>query len=232
MPQYLVILEKLIDLLIENIKDKIHSIYIYGSVGRGTAIWGESDIDLTIVLYSKLNEVEVNKLNDAKNNFLLENKDIPKIDFDIVVLGDVLKTENFYYWGFWIKHICACIYGDDLATRFPKMKPNKITCIMLNQDISDTLIEYKTKITTGDFDSTILISVLKRILRAAYCLVSHIDKSWAVKIQDICYILKHYFPDEYKFKEIEFLLEDTSNISYIKVLEIIDYFSIWFKDID
>ena len=43
MPQYLVILEELIDLLIENIKDKIHSIYIYGSV-HGELLFGVNQI--------------------------------------------------------------------------------------------------------------------------------------------------------------------------------------------
>ncbi|MGL4106785.1 hypothetical protein [Clostridium sp. LP20] len=48
-----------------------------------------------------------------------------KVDFDIGVICDVLNPENLFCWGFWIKHICDCLYGEDLSVKFPRMKPNK-----------------------------------------------------------------------------------------------------------
>ena len=43
-------LDEIIDILRRCIGDKLHSIYLYGSVGRGEAILSSSDIDLSVIL--------------------------------------------------------------------------------------------------------------------------------------------------------------------------------------
>ncbi len=226
---YLSILEELIQLLKQDLNDKLHSIYVYGSVGRGEAIWGKSDIDLSIVLNLQLTREELEKLNNHKNKFLEENKMVPKIDFDIGTLNDVLKEENLHYWGFWIKHICTCIYGEDLSINFPKMKPNRSICQSLNQDIISSLINYKDNITKNEVDSNMLISALKRIIRGAYCLVAVIDKSWITKIDDIIIVLNYYFPSETSFKDIDLMLKGKEEVTSKQVLKLIDYFIPWFN---
>lgn len=226
---YLSILEELIKLLKQDLNDKLHSIYVYGSVGRGEAILGKSDIDLTIVLNSQPTDEELEKLNNHKNKFLEENRIIHKIDFDIGTLNDVLKEENLYYWGFWIKHICTCIYGEDLSINFPKMKPDIKICQSLNQDVISSLINYKNNIIKNEADSNILISALKRIIRGAYCLVSVMDKSWITKIDDMIIVLNYYFPSETSFKEMDLMLKNKEEITSKQVLKLIDYFITWFN---
>ncbi|WP_315115612.1 nucleotidyltransferase domain-containing protein [uncultured Clostridium sp.] len=226
---YLLILEELIQLLKQDLNDKLHSIYVYGSVGRGEAILGKSDIDLSIVLNLQLTRQELEKLNNHKNEFLEENKMVPKIDFDIGTLNDVLKEENLYYWGFWIKHICTCIYGEDLSINFPKMKPNRSICQSLNQDVISSLINYKDNIIKNEVDSNMLISALKRIIRGAYCLVAVIDKSWITKIEDIIIVLNYYFPSETSFKDIDLMLKGKEEVTSKQVLKLIDYFIPWFN---
>lgn len=226
---YLSILEELIQLLKQDLNDKLHSIYVYGSVGRGEAIWGKSDIDLSIVLNLQLTREELEKLNNHKNRFVKENKMVPKIDFDIGTLNDVLKEENLYYWGFWIKHICTCIYGEDLSINFPKMKPNRSICQSLNQDVISSLTNYKDDIIKNEVDSNMLISALKRIIRGAYCLVAVIDKSWITKIEDIIIVLNYYFPSETSFKDIDLMLTGKEEVTSKQVLRFIDYFIPWFN---
>lgn len=225
---YLLILEELTQLLKKDLNNKLHSIYVYGSVGRGEAILGKSDIDLSIVLNSQLTCEELEKLNNNKNEFLEENKMVPKIDFDIGTLNDVLKEGNLYYWGFWIKHICTCIYGEDLSINFPKMKPNRSICQSLNQDVISSLINYRDNIIKNEVDSNMLISALKRIIRGAYCLVAVIDKSWIRKIEDIIIVLNYYFPSETSFKDIGLMLKENEEVTSKQVLKLIDYFIPWF----
>ena len=227
---YLLLLNKLTEILKQCTDDKLHSIYVYGSVARGEEVLGKSDIDLSIILTSPLTSTEIKILNKEKIKFINANHHIvPKVDFDIGILDEVLKKDNLYYWGFWIKHICTCIYGEDLSVNFPRMKPNINICKSLNQDIVDTLKNYRKQIVEGDFDDGILITVLKRIIRGAYCLVSVEDESWSINIQENLVILNHYFPKEESFKKIRLILRGEENLIHTEILEYIDYFTIWFN---
>ncbi len=227
---YLLLLNQLTEILKQCTGDKLHSIYVYGSVGRGEEIPGKSDIDLSIILTSPLTSTEIKILNKEKIKFINANHHIvPKVDFDIGILDEVLKKDNLYYWGFWIKHICTCIYGEDLSIHFPRMKPNINICKSLNQDIVDTLKNYKKQIIEEDFDDGIFITVLKRIIRGAYCLVSVKDESWSINIQENLVILNHYYPNEESFKKIRLILRGEKSLIHTEILDYIDYFTIWFN---
>lgn len=111
-------LNKIIDILGRCAGDKLHSIYLYGSVGRGEAMLGSSDIDLSVILTSPLTALENKILQQETRKFIYDNHNIPKVDYDIGILDEVNDNKNLYSWGFWLKHICTCIYGDDLSIQF------------------------------------------------------------------------------------------------------------------
>lgn len=227
---YKKLLEEILDILKKCIGDKLHSVYIYGSVGRGEAVLGSSDIDLSVILTSPLTTLESTILNKQTMDFICSKTIIPKVDYDIGILDEACRDKNLYFWGFWLKHICTCIYGENLSIRFRKMKPNINICKSLNEDLIDTLNSYRKSIVEGDFDSNTLISVLKRIVRGAYCLVSVRDNSWSINIQENLAIIKHYFPGGEFFGKVEQAFLNKESISHSEVLYYIDYFTIWFKN--
>ena len=227
--EYKLLIEQLIEILKYNIGDNLHSIYVYGSVGRGEGVLGKSDIDLCVVINKPLNEIKLNNLRKDREGFLDKNKNVPKVDFDIGVISDVLNLENVYYWGFWIKHICDCLYGKDLSSKFPKMKPNINKCKSVNEDTIETFLDYIELVVKDNLDDYIFKSILKRIIRGAYCLVSVEDKSWAISVEDILSILHHYLPEESKLEEIRLIFKDKKEISSKIILDIIEYFILWFK---
>lgn len=227
---YTPVLDHLIEVLKKILGDKLHSVYIYGSVGTGDAVLGKSDIDLTVILNGRITENQNISLKSEAENILEKFKYIPKIDFDIGTVGEVLDFNNRYEWGFWIKHMCGCIYGYDLANKFPKMMPCEEIGIAMNKNLLKDLNDYRERINGGNSEEMSYISALKRIIRGAYCVVSNIDKSWAVKKEDIFEILKHYFPEESEFYGIQLLLMGKENIESKEIIRIIDYFTAWFQE--
>lgn len=223
-------LEKIIDILRSCSDDKLHSIYLYGSVGRGEAVLGSSDIDLSVILTSPLTSFETEVLQKETRDFIRDNSDIPKVDYDMGILEDVIKNENLYFWGFWLKHICTCIYGDDLSIEIPKMKPNTNISKSLNTDIIITLKDYKKDIIEGNFDNSTLLSALKRIVRGVYCLISVVDNSWSTNIKENLAIAQYYFPEEGFLKKIDNIFNNIENVSSGEVLECINYFIVWFEN--
>lgn len=93
--------QPLIDTFIESIQkhvSEIHSIYMCGSIPKGTAIPYESDADFTVVL--KINPTDFDK--ESIRNLTVETHKkfniVTKIDVPICTVQDVLS--NPYDWGF------------------------------------------------------------------------------------------------------------------------------------
>lgn len=227
---YLGLLSQVVDILKRCARTKLHSVYIYGSVGRGEAVLGTSDIDLSVILTSPFSPQEMARLDEETKMFISDNPIVPKIDYDIGITADVFKENSQYYWGFWLRHVCTCIYGEDLSVQFPKMKPNVHICKALNQDLIDTLTNYRDAILEKEADHATLLSILKRIVRGAYCYVAERDKSWSTNIQENLIILQHYFPREEYFKEIEYVFLHQKVPTLDEVLKYINYFIIWFSE--
>ncbi|MDU2490087.1 MAG: nucleotidyltransferase domain-containing protein [Clostridium celatum] len=223
-------LDEIIYILRRCIGNKLHSIYLYGSVGRGEAILASSDIDLSVILKSPLTSLENKILQQETRKFICNNHNIPKVDYDMGILEDVNKNENLYSWGFWLKHICTCIYGEDLSIKFPRMKPNINISKSLNMDIVSTLKSYRKAIIKEDFNNYILLSALKRIVRGVYCIISVVDNSWSTNIQENLVIIQHYFPKENFLKKIDKMFSNIENLSSDEVLDCINYFIIWFEN--
>lgn len=222
-------LSQVIEILKKCAGAKLHSVYIYGSVGRGEAVLGSSDIDVSVVLTSPFTPQEMKLLNQESKKIRSNNPVVSKVDYDIGLVADVFEKNSQYYWGFWLKHVCTCVYGEDLSFYFPKMKPNIHICRALNKDLIDTLNSYRKAIIGGETDNHTLLSVLKRIVRGAYCYVAVRDESWSTSIQENLIILQYYFPGEAFLKEIEQVFLYKKIPSSKDVVNNIDCFIIWFK---
>lgn len=229
-PVYRELLNQILAMLKRCAGAKVHSVYIYGSVGRGEAVQGTSDIDLTVLLTSPLLAQEKALLDRETAALVRLNPLVPKVDYDMGVVAEVLKQENQFYWGFWLKHVCSCIYGEDLSVKWPQMKPDVRICQAMNQDLMETLTSYRKVILDKEADAYTLQSILKRIVRGAYCYVAVSDESWSTDIRENLQILQHYFPNEAYFEEIEavFLLQKPLNRD--DVLSCLDYFITWFSE--
>ncbi|WP_239793790.1 nucleotidyltransferase domain-containing protein [Brenneria goodwinii] len=120
----------------------LHSVYLYGSVAQGKAVAGVSDLDVCILLTRRANNIETHTLSDIRKKIALNHPIVCKIDFDVGILSEALNPDNLYSWGYWLKHHCRCIYGEDLSKRFDRFKPSKAIAIAVNGDFIAVLEEY------------------------------------------------------------------------------------------
>lgn len=227
--EYMHAIHQLIEMIKPCLSGKLHSIYVYGSVGRGNAIVGKSDIDLSMVLEAPLTIDEKDNLANETERFLSKNPQIPKVDYDFGLLTDIQQKGSEFYWGFWLRHMCTCILGGDLSVHFPPMKPNVHTCKRLNEDLVETLQNYRETLQTEKDTDFFRKSVLKRIVRGAYCLVAVKDQSWATKIDEQLVILDYYFSEEVLFKKLATYVVDGKAIARDELSSLIDRFICWYE---
>ncbi|WP_143751365.1 nucleotidyltransferase domain-containing protein [Collimonas sp. PA-H2] len=180
-PAFQVLVADVLSALSSQFENLIHSIYLYGSVARGDAAVSRSDLDLTLVLLRAAAPDESKQLESIRSALQAAHPEVVKIDFDIGILADVTAADSVNSWGFWLKHHCRCLWGNDLATGFDPFKPSKAIALAVNRDLHDAMDSYAKRIETASNRTEIQLlkrAAARKLIRATNILRSDDDLSW------------------------------------------------------
>jgi uncharacterized protein len=103
---------------------RLHSLYLRGSVPRGTAILGRSDVDLFAVLFDDRGDSNPpppwpqHELEQFRRKFSF----VTSLENSHITLADVHGP--FHYYRFVMKASAVCIHGEDLLTQIAPCKPD------------------------------------------------------------------------------------------------------------
>ncbi len=157
--------------LLKAFGDKIHSLYICGSIPKGTAKPYKSDADFTI-LCENSGDIDRVQLAHLKEKHLEQFPFVTKIDTTICTLDDVRNMPN--EWGFWIKIICVNIHGDDFGEAVPPIVISRQFILDLNSDTQQEVSRVNHALihaTDSKAKCRYIKGYSKRLLRALYSLV-------------------------------------------------------------
>ncbi|MEQ4661023.1 MULTISPECIES: nucleotidyltransferase domain-containing protein [Providencia] len=192
------------------LKDKLHSIYVYGSVAKGCAKPQQSDLDLCIILCGALTQLETTRLNEIQVQLTVNHIEVSKIDFDIGILTDVMSEANLYSWGYWIKHHCRCIYGYDLATHFSQFVPSREIAEAVNGDFVNVLNDYIDQINHCHDDSELKLlyrAASRKLIRSTNILRWKNDSDWPETLFEYIQKFVQYYPE--RQNEINYFLRQS-----------------------
>ncbi|PHM49545.1 nucleotidyltransferase domain-containing protein [Xenorhabdus sp. KK7.4] len=159
----------------------IHSLYVYGSVAEGRAKIGKSDLDVSIIFNYEPDQVTSAHLAAVQCELENNNPVVSKIDFDCGLLQQVLHPDNKLSWGYWLKHHCVCVYGEDLSRRFHAFKPSKAIAVAVNGDflpVLDKLIAQMHASTDENKKLQLQRAAARKAIRATSILRSEHDNDW------------------------------------------------------
>ena len=202
-PDFETVLFKAIELVKEVFDEQLHSIYLYGSIGRGTAVAGQSDLDLTVLVHE---DVDTTELVEQTERLLTQHPEVIKIDYDIGRLDVALDPANRFEWGFWLRHLCTCVDGEDVSIQFPRMKPDDRVSEALNQDLVSSIEAAKSKLLRGQMSHLEKRSSVKRVIRGWYLTINVKDESFATTVDECLKILRLCYPGDQRIEEGEKLL--------------------------
>ncbi len=108
-PEFQDVVNAVIDSLLRGLPNQIDGIYLYGSVPRGTAIVGHSDLDVSIVLATPVGQREEEVFKRLSDTIPKAYPQVSKLDIDPGFLSEILQPNEEFHWQFWLKHCCCCI---------------------------------------------------------------------------------------------------------------------------
>ncbi|MGE7955391.1 nucleotidyltransferase domain-containing protein [Pseudomonas sp. NPDC089530] len=170
----------------------LDGLYLYGSVARGDARPGTSDLDVTLVLARAPSAAEQQRLEATRRELEARHPEVSKIDFDIGVLSEVLAPDNRYRWGFWLKHQCRCLWGNDLGLRFEPFRPSRALALALNGDFPQVLESYAQQLEQArepHLQQRLQRVAARKALRSANLLRGEQEQGWPTTLEEHAQLL-------------------------------------------
>lgn len=177
--EYQDFVDTFIDRTLSEFGNKMHSLYMCGSIPLGTAKPFSSDADFTLVCANPA-DIDYDTLSKIRQEVLEEYPFVTKIDTTVCSIDNVLHRPND--WGFWVKIICICVHGEDFGEQVPPIVVSPKFIIELN---ADTPMEFdrarRSLVESGDDEEARHRSMKgcsKRLMRALYSLTMENTGVW------------------------------------------------------
>src|SRR4051794_36936304 len=176
---------------------RLHSAYLYGSIPRGTARVGRSDLDLLLALRDEPTDADregVRELGEALD------KEFPQIDGvgPLLYSRDLLLSElERHDMGWFVACLCTPLLGDDLAEYLPRYRPDALLARETNGDLGLLLPRWRERIETADSDEALtrLVRFMSRhLVRTAFTLVMPRWNGWTSDLAEMAEVFGAYYP--------------------------------------
>lgn len=195
-PAFRPVVDNVIDLLCARLGAQVHSIYLYGSVAKGAAVAGVSDLDVCLITRRTLNAAEHHSLRAIAEHVQTQHPLISKVDFDCGTLAEALADENRFSWVYWLKHHCRCVAGEDLSLRFTPFTPSREIAVAVNGDFIPVLQGYLQQLAEAGNARQIQRAAARKLLRATNLLRRTEDNDWPETLEEYASRVVRRFPQQ------------------------------------
>ncbi len=79
------------------------------------------------------------RLDERTEDWLKDYSFVTKIDYDIGLLGDVIRDDEALRWGVWLKSVNLFLADENLQSRFPSLRPTRALGFALNSGVCEQL---------------------------------------------------------------------------------------------
>lgn len=140
-----------LDQLIKALQKEIHSIYLVGSVPRGLAEIGRSDLDLVVLLPpdSQNSEPIIKQISEIASKTKTEESIFSKVDVEVWKWDWIFSKDDSKRY-----EICRlalavnglCVWGESVIEEMPKFFPNKDLASIELLEIENDIIEARKEV--------------------------------------------------------------------------------------
>jgi predicted nucleotidyltransferase len=173
----------------------LHSAYLYGSVPRGTAAPGRSDLDILLVLRSELTDAD--RAEAGRIEAALHDRH-PAIDGTGIVLFSarrILSPAERHDLGFFLACLCTPLIGEDLAPLLPWYRPTRGLARETNGDLRLFLDRWRRSADSGCGLDRLFRQVGRKLVRTGFTLVMPRWNGWTSDLDVSADVFGSYYPE-------------------------------------
>ncbi|MDT0463923.1 nucleotidyltransferase [Streptomyces gibsoniae] len=172
--------------------------YLYGSIPRGTARVGRSDLDLLLALDGEPTEADREGARDLGERLDAEFPQIDGVGTLLYSRTRLLNDLEAYDLGWFVACLCTPLLGEDLTPRLPRYRPDSRLARETNGDLALLLPRWRTRVaeaTTEDARRTLVRGVSRHLVRTGFTLVMPRWNGWTSDLGEMAEAFAAYYPE-------------------------------------
>ncbi|OKK18433.1 nucleotidyltransferase [Streptomyces sp. CB00455] len=177
---------------------RLHSAYLYGSVPRGTARPGRSDLDLLLALHR---EPAQDDRDAAEVLTRALDEDFPQIDGTGILLfgkDTLLSDAERHDLGWFVACLCTPLLGADLAEHLPRYRPDSLLARETNGDLAVLLPGWRARARAASTPQELRAlsrAFARRLVRTGFTLVMPRWGGWTSDLAQSAEVFGAYYPE-------------------------------------
>jgi uncharacterized protein len=179
-------------------KSRLHSAYLYGSVPRGTATAGVSDLDLLLALRDEPTDADrahAKLIEAALDRSFAQINGVGILLFGTRTLLSDLERHDL---GFFVACLCTPLLGDDLAEQLPRYRPTTLLARETNGDLAVVLLRWRGRLAealTDEERRAFSRGIARRVVRTGFTLVMPRWGGWTSDLNEAAETFGIYYPE-------------------------------------
>ncbi|WP_405491433.1 nucleotidyltransferase domain-containing protein [Streptomyces sp. NBC_00096] len=177
---------------------RLHSAYLYGSVPRGTARPGRSDLDLLIALHHEPSDEDRDTTEVLARALDEEFDAIDGVGVLLYGKDRLLSEQERYDLGWFLACLCTPLLGADLAEHLPRYRPDGLLARETNGDLAELLPRVRDRIraaATPDEYRKLCRGVSRHLVRTGFTLVMPRWGGWTSDLAESAEVFARYYPE-------------------------------------
>jgi predicted nucleotidyltransferase len=186
-PEYHDVPDAAAALLADEFGARLHSAYLYGSVVRGNAVPGRSDVDLAAVLLAAPTDEDRRRAERVERALTQRFPVVCSAGVRLTHLGEVRSPDQRYGWQVFLRALAVCIWGQDLRPGLPPTKPSAAVAAGLHGDTHAVFAHARQTLGTST-DPEVIGGVCRmaarRMVQVAFAVVMAREGVWATVLEE------------------------------------------------
>lgn len=180
------------------LKEQLVSVYVRGSLVRGTAVPGVSDIDTFAVVNASRWQLDLSWIEKAQIRLAQKCSFNTSVEMQVMTLSELKDPKSLEPLGFTLKVLSSCVWGEDVSQTLPKFG--------LGNYLLKDLVELEESLETvldkvmslEDDDELVLVCqwIMKVLVRSGYCLVIPQERTFTRDLYPSYMGFKKHYPEQ------------------------------------
>jgi len=177
--------------------ERLHSAYLYGSIPRGTAVPGVSDLDVLLALRHE--PADADRATARSLEAALDAR-FPQVNGAGILLystATLLSDLERHDLGWFVACLCTPLTGQDLAVYLPRYRPTALLARETNGDLGDILPRWRDRLSEARTDASLCSlsrGVGRRLTRTGFTLVMPCWGGWTSDLAESAAVFGRYYP--------------------------------------
>jgi nucleotidyltransferase-like protein len=176
----------------------LHSAYLYGSIPRGTAVPGVSDLDVLVALRHEPAPTDQAAATGLEHALDARFPQINGAGILLYSTATLLSELERHDLGWFAACLCTPLLGDDLGRQLPRYRPSSLLARETNGDLDDAVALWHRQLGEAGTDAgrlklSRLIS--RRLVRTGFTLVMPRWGGWTSDLRESASVFGQYYPE-------------------------------------